>query len=111
MLQKMGYRLDIVSNGLEVLHALENVPYDLLYIDVHMPEMDGLEATRRICEQYNSEERPWIVAMTADVMEGDMEKCLAAGMDDYIGKPIKSPDLVRTIVRASSDKLTKDKSS
>lgn len=106
MLQRMGYRPDIVSNGLEVLQALENVPYDLLFIDVHMPEMDGLDATRRICKQYSREERPLIVAMTADVMKGDMEKCLAAGMDDYIGKPIKVPELIRALERAASNKLT-----
>ncbi|NER04998.1 MAG: response regulator [Okeania sp. SIO3C4] len=91
MLARMGYRSDVVSDGLEVLMALERVPYDLVLMDVQMPEMDGLEATQHICEKYGNEldKRPAIVAMTAGAMEGDREICLQTGMDDYISKPVK----------------------
>lgn len=91
MLGRMGYRPDVVSDGLEVLIALEKVPYDLVFMDVQMPEMDGLEATKHICDKYGHEleKRPAIVAMTAGAMEGDREICLQTGMDDYISKPVK----------------------
>ncbi|MCH9030550.1 MAG: response regulator, partial [Bacteroidetes bacterium] len=105
MLQKMGYRPDIVSNGLEILQALEQAPYDLIFIDVHMPEMDGLEATRRICDKYNKDNRPLLVAMTADAMPGDKEKCIEAGMDDYICKPVKIPELEKALKKAFILKL------
>ena len=105
MLQKMGYRPDIVSNGLEILQALEQAPYDLIFIDVHMPEMDGLEATRRICDKYSKDNRPLLVAMTADAMPGDKEKCIEAGMDDYICKPVKIPELEKALKKAFILKL------
>ncbi|NEO58191.1 MAG: response regulator [Okeania sp. SIO3B5] len=91
MLGRMGYRPDVVSDGLEALMALERVPYDLILMDVQMPEMDGLEATQHICDKYGHElgKRPAIVAMTAGAMEGDREICLQMGMDDYISKPVK----------------------
>ncbi|NEN93359.1 MAG: response regulator [Okeania sp. SIO3H1] len=95
MLGRMGYRPDVVSDGLEALMALERVPYDLVLMDVQMPEMDGLEATKHICDKYGNElnNRPVIVAMTAGAMEGDREICLQTGMDDYISKPVKVEDL------------------
>jgi len=89
ILAKMGYRADVAANGLEVLHALKEKKYHLIFMDVLMPEMDGLQATRQIVRQYPDEERPIIVAMTANAMRGDREKCLAAGMDDYISKPVQ----------------------
>lgn len=89
LLERLGYRADTVSNGLEVLEALRRQSYDLVLMDVQMPEMDGLCATQHICEQWPYELRPWIVAMTANAMRGDRETCLAAGMDNYIAKPIQ----------------------
>jgi CheY-like chemotaxis protein len=93
MLRKMGYRADIAGDGTEVLQALERQPYDVILMDVQMPEMDGLETTRRICQMPTSENRPRIIAMTANAMLGDREVCLAAGMDDYISKPIRGKEL------------------
>jgi PAS domain S-box-containing protein len=89
MLRKMGYRADVAGNGVEVLQALERQPYDVVLMDVQMPEMDGLEATRRIYQRWSLGNRPHIIAMTANAMQGDREICLAAGMDDYISKPIQ----------------------
>jgi signal transduction histidine kinase/DNA-binding response OmpR family regulator/HPt (histidine-containing phosphotransfer) domain-containing protein len=102
LLEKMGYRADVVANGLEILEALERQPYDLLLTDIQMPGMDGLEATRRIVERWPAEERPWIVAMTAEAMQGDRERGLEAGMDDYITKPIRNDELTAAIRRAPS---------
>ncbi len=100
MLEKLGYRADVAGNGIEALEALERQPYDLLLSDVQMPEMDGVETTRQILERYGPDERPWIVAMTAEAMQGDRERFLAAGMNDYVVKPIRIEDLVRALERA-----------
>jgi PAS domain S-box-containing protein len=108
MLQRLGYRADIVANGLEVLEALRRQAYDLVLMDVQMPEMDGLSATRQIQQQWSADnniiewKRPWIVAMTANAMQGDREVCLEAGMDDYISKPIKVEELVRALDRSQA---------
>jgi PAS domain S-box-containing protein len=99
MLEKLGYRADVASNGFEVLDALRRQPYDLVLMDLQMPEMDGLEATRLIHQEWSQKQRPRIVAMTANTMSGDKEKCLAAGMDDYIGKPVTLTRLQNTIQR------------
>jgi len=93
VLHKLGYRAEIANNGLEVLHALEQKPYDILFLDVQMPEMDGLEAARRICQRWPAEKRPRIIAMTGNALMGDREKCLQAGMDDYISKPVRIGEL------------------
>jgi GAF domain-containing protein/CheY-like chemotaxis protein/HPt (histidine-containing phosphotransfer) domain-containing protein len=100
LLEKMGYRADVAGNGLEAIQALERQPYDLILMDVQMPEMDGLEATRQIVSRW-PRDRPRIVAMTADAMQGDREKCIEAGMDDYLTKPIRTPELVAAIERTS----------
>ena len=99
LLEKLGYRADIAANGLEAIEALERQPYDLLLSDVQMPEMDGLEATRQILARWPEGERPWIVAMTAEAMSGDRERCLEAGMNDYLAKPIRVDELVAAIRR------------
>jgi len=99
LLEKLGYRADVAGNGIEALDALERQTYDLLLSDVQMPEMDGLEATRRILQRWPDGERPWIVAMTAEAMAGDRERCLEAGMNDYVTKPIRMEDLVAAIRR------------
>ena len=93
VLQKLGYRADLANNGLEVLKALEQKVYDLLFLDVQMPEMDGLETARQICRRWPPERRPCIIAMTGNALMGDREKCLAAGMDDYISKPVRIAEL------------------
>jgi PAS domain S-box-containing protein len=97
ILQRMGYRADIAGNGLEVLAALRRQPYDVVLMDVQMPEMDGLTATQRIHQEWAAVDRPRIIAMTANAMQGDREACLQAGMDDYVSKPIHVEDLVRAI--------------
>jgi len=89
MLKKLGYRADLAANGLEVLQALERQHYDLILMDVQMPEMDGLKATREIRRRWQDKDQPAIIAMTALALEGDQEMCLGSGMDDYISKPVK----------------------
>ena len=96
-LEQMGYRADVASNGLEAVESVERQAYDVVLMDVQMPEMDGLEATRRICSRWKPGERPRIVAMTANAMQGDREMCLAAGMDDYLTKPIRVERLVEAL--------------
>ena len=99
VLHKLGYRADLANNGLEVLKALEQKIYDVLFLDVQMPEMDGLEAARKICERWPPEKRPKIIAMTGNALMGDREKCLAAGMDDYISKPVRISELQAALER------------
>jgi GAF domain-containing protein/CheY-like chemotaxis protein len=100
LLSQMGYRADVAANGIEAIESLERQPYDLVLMDVQMPEMDGLEATRRIVARWPAKQRPRIVAMTANAMQGDRETCLDAGMDDYITKPIRPDELVRSLQAA-----------
>jgi len=95
ILQKMGYRADVAGNGLEVLEALRRQFYDVVLMDVQMPQMDGLAATRLICQQWLPTKRPRIIAMTANAMQGDRQICLDAGMDDYVTKPIQMEELGR----------------
>jgi PAS domain S-box-containing protein len=97
LLAKMGYRADVAANGLEAIAALCRQQYDVVFMDVHMPEMDGLTATQRICSEWLPASRPRIIAMTANAMQGDKEKCLNAGMDDYISKPIRVEELVQSL--------------
>ncbi len=89
LLGTLGYECDVVSNGLEALAALRQRSYDVVLMDMQMPEMDGLEATRQVCQWWPKAERPYIVALTANAMASDREMCLAVGMDDYISKPVK----------------------
>jgi PAS domain S-box-containing protein len=91
MLRKIGYEADVAANGLEVLQALERQPYDVILMDVQMPEMDGLEAARKIREKWHG--GPKIIAITAYALEGDRDRCLDVGMDDYISKPIQMDEL------------------
>jgi PAS domain S-box-containing protein len=100
LLQKVGYRADVAANGIEALEALERQPYDLVLMDVEMPEMDGLEATRRIHQRW-AKQRPFIVAVTANAMEGERELCLQAGMDEYITKPIRIEDLTAALAKGA----------
>ncbi len=93
MLEKISYRADVAANGLEAIQSLERQRYDVILMDVQMPEMDGLEATRQIVKRWSPESRPKIIAMTANAMAGDREKCLKAGMDGYISKPVRMHEL------------------
>jgi len=104
LLQQMGYRADLASNGIEAIECMERQPYDVVLMDVQMPEMDGLEASRRINARWKAGERPRIVAMTANAMQGDREECLAAGMDDYVTKPIAIDRLVEALSNADQRK-------
>jgi CheY-like chemotaxis protein len=106
MLYKLGYTADAVANGAEVLEAMQRIPYRIIFMDCQMPEMDGFTATRLIRKREKNAEEccPWssrvhIVALTASAMHGDREKCLAAGMDDYITKPMHMADMQAALER------------
>jgi PAS domain S-box-containing protein len=101
LLQRLGYRADVAANGHEVIDAMRRRCYDIILMDVQMPEMDGLETTRRIVAHLpDAAQRPWIIAVTANAMQGDRERCLTAGMNDYISKPIDRTELAAAMERA-----------
>jgi CheY-like chemotaxis protein len=102
LLSRMGYRADLAANGLEVMEALAGREYDVVLMDMQMPEMDGLEATRQIHRRWGQGRHPHIVAMTANATEGDREACLAAGMDDYVSKPVRLPALIGALERGAA---------
>ncbi len=99
MLEHLGYRADLAANGIEVLEALERQTYEVILMDMQMPEMDGLEATREIRRRWPAENQPWIIAMTANAMSGHRTECLAAGMDDYLSKPVAARLLAAALER------------
>jgi CheY-like chemotaxis protein/HPt (histidine-containing phosphotransfer) domain-containing protein len=99
LLERLGYRADVVANGLEALDAVQRQTYDVVLMDLQMPEMDGLEASRRLKQSGAVTPSPRIIALTADAMQGDRERCLAAGMDDYITKPIRVEALVAALAK------------
>jgi CheY-like chemotaxis protein len=101
MLARLGFRADVAAHGIEALEAVQRQHYDVVLMDVQMPQMDGLEAARRINTLWpGRRDRPWIIAITANAMQGDREICLAAGMDDYISKPVKTAELAAALERA-----------
>ena len=100
ILKRLGYQADVAGNGVEALNALRRQFYDVVLMDVHMPEMDGVETTREICREWPEGRRPWIIALTANAMQGDRERCLEAGMDDYIRKPVQVGELGAALDRA-----------
>jgi len=106
LLKYMGYNADVAANGLEVLQALDRKPYDIILMDIQMPEMDGLDTTRRIREREKSAVQPHIIAMTAYALEGDREEFLNAGMNEYLSKPIRKEELQAALERYSRAKAT-----
>ncbi len=107
-LGRLGYRADVAANGLEVLAALDRQPYDVILMDMQMPEMDGLEATRRIRERQAGEAGPRIIAMTANVTKEDRQACLEAGMNDYLAKPIRVGELVTALSKVQPAPIKAD---
>jgi PAS domain S-box-containing protein len=103
LLQRLGYRADVAGNGLEVLEALHRQAYDVILMDVQMPEMDGLITTQQIHQEWQPSLRPYIIAMTANAMQGDRQTCLDVGMDDYLSKPIRIEALMRALNQAQRD--------
>ena len=99
LLSRLGYQADIAGNGLEALEALKHRLYDVIFMDMHMPEMDGIEATRLICESFTPDMRPWIIALTANAMDSDRTTCAQAGMRDFISKPIHADELRASLER------------
>ncbi|MCW5315447.1 response regulator [Nostoc sp. KVJ3] len=108
MLKRLGYQADVVSNGVEVLEIIQHLTYDVIFMDVQMPEMDGLKTTRLIRQNYPVGSRPRIIAVTARVLEHERQECLAAGMDDYITKPIRLDVLTQALSRCVSIGSTND---
>jgi CheY-like chemotaxis protein/anti-sigma regulatory factor (Ser/Thr protein kinase) len=104
LMKQLGYRADLASNGVEAIESVQRQPYDVVLMDVQMPEMDGLEASRHITASWPTGKRPRIVAMTANAMQGDREMCLAAGMDDYLTKPIRVDQLIEALQHATARK-------
>jgi signal transduction histidine kinase/DNA-binding response OmpR family regulator len=102
MLELLGYQPDVVGTGTEVLNALRRQTYDVILMDIRMPEMDGLEATRRIRQQGQTSPQPWIIAITANAILEDRHRCLAAGMNDYLSKPIRRDSLAQALLKAAS---------
>lgn len=99
ILERMGYRADIAANGYEVIDAVRGIHYDIVFMDILMPEMDGYEATKLILDEFSNEKRPKIIAMTANAMQGDREMCIEAGMDDYISKPVRVEEMQNILVK------------
>jgi signal transduction histidine kinase/CheY-like chemotaxis protein len=106
MVQKLGCSADVVSNGREALKALRKIPYDLVLMDCQMPEMDGFEATAEIRAREGQERHTVVIALTANAMKGDKERCLLAGMDDYLPKPLREEALKESLIRWSPGKQT-----
>jgi CheY-like chemotaxis protein/HPt (histidine-containing phosphotransfer) domain-containing protein len=98
-LHKLGYVASAVENGREALDALRRQPYDLVFMDCQMPELDGYAAVRELRKREGADRNTWVIAMTANSLEGDREKCLAAGMDDYVSKPVKLESLEAALGR------------
>jgi len=107
LLEQMGYRADVASNGLEAVESVERQTYDLILMDVQMPEMDGLDATRAI-RKLKLAQQPHIVGLTANAMQGDREMCIAAGMDDYVSKPIRVAELLQAVLNTSRQQAVEE---
>ena len=104
LLERLGHEADVVGNGLQALEALEAHSYDVVLMDVQMPEMDGITATHEICQRWPTQ-RPRLIAVTANAMQGDRDECLAAGMDGYLSKPIRLQELAHVLDQCRSQDL------
>ena len=109
MLERIHYRIDVVANGLEVIEALKRQSYDVIFMDIQMPEMDGVETTHFIRQSVSKTEQPYIIALTANALNGEREKYLSKGMNDYISKPVKIQEIVSALEKVSSLKLMSEK--
>ncbi len=103
MLARLGYQADAVLDGEEAIAALHRSDYDLVFLDVQMPRLGGIETAQRICQEWPTR-RPWVVAMTASALDGDRDACLRAGMDDYVSKPIRFEDLIDVLTRCATQR-------
>ena len=97
LLGRLGYRIDMVANGFEAIKALQVRPYNVILMDVQMPEMNGMETTRRIRKEFPQDQQPWVIALTAEALKGDRENCLLAGMNDYLSKPINLDGITKVL--------------
>ncbi|WP_168539900.1 response regulator [Anabaena sp. UHCC 0253] len=97
LFQKLGYQVDIANNGVEALKSLKQEMYDVIFMDIQMPELDGIETTKAIYQEWGETNRPYIIAMTANAMLSDREHCLSVGMDDFISKPVKVEVIIESI--------------
>jgi CheY-like chemotaxis protein len=102
MLDRLGYHADVAKNGVEALGALAKTSYDAVLLDVHMPEMDGLEVMRQV--RAWSKPRPWLIAITASALPDDQQACFAAGANDFLAKPVKLDSLEHALLRSISSK-------
>jgi CheY-like chemotaxis protein len=105
MFEQLGYRVDVAGNGAEAVAAVERQGYDLVFMDVQMPIMDGLEATRQIRTRASIQNKPFIIAMTANAMKEDREACMAAGMDDFVSKPVRAENLKEALIRCAESRF------
>jgi PAS domain S-box-containing protein len=105
LLKRYGFRADLAANGIEVLEALKTREYDVILMDVQMPEMSGFEATEQIRLNNNLSKQPWIIALTANALEGDRDRCLEVGMNDYLSKPLRPQELKESLIRAGKNVL------
>ncbi len=105
LFSRLGYRVDVASNGFEALESLRRQRYDVVFMDMNMPEMDGLEASRQIQKDWPPETRPWVVALTANAMAADQEECARAGMRGFVSKPVELPDLKAALDQVPSSYL------
>jgi CheY-like chemotaxis protein len=100
LLEKLGHQIDLATNGIEAITAVQQRTYPIVFMDIQMPEMDGIEATR--CIRSGSNDQPWIIAMTGNISDEDRQSCIEAGMDDYISKPLQLAKLAEAIERFSN---------
>jgi CheY-like chemotaxis protein len=107
MLNKLGIRADVAANGMEVLLALERQSYDVVLMDVQMPELDGFETAKAIRERWKNG-MPHIIALTAHALEGDRKRCIEAGMDDYVSKPVSMKELASAIEKSFKQQIDLD---
>jgi CheY-like chemotaxis protein len=107
LLSKLGYNIDVAANGLEAVQLYKMKSYDVIFMDCHMPEMDGHEATQKIIKETTYETRPRIIALTASSLKEDRDKCRDSGMDDFISKPIELKEIVRALKSCHQLKLKK----